>query len=156
MENVKKEGSPYLIIVAGPPAAGKNTYIESNRDYRDVVIDLDKLQEAFGSTVTHGHHENFLEFAQVAATAAIKQALTTCKTGRVWIINSGPKISQRYDLAAQAVIMIETPAAEATIRAQNAGRPPQWEALIKKWWKNYEPASTDILLNPYENKKRAN
>jgi predicted kinase len=150
----KEKDTPFLIVVAGPPAAGKSTYVETNRDFRDVVIDLDRLQEAFGSRGTHGHHKNFLEFAEVAAEAAIQKAREKCQTGRVWIIKSGATIEDRYSLPAQAVIMIETPAAECTIRANNAGRPAEWRTLIREWWKNYEPATTDILLNPYENLKR--
>lgn len=143
-----------IIVVAGPPAAGKTTYVENQKDISDVVIDLDRLAIALGSDKATGHPETIQQFAEIIRDYAVMIATGHgyLKARRVWITTEAPTMAERYALAAMAVIVLETPAAEAIIRAKNAGRHGDYEDRVKTWWKQYEPCSTDILLNPYENK----
>lgn len=46
-DNVKPSGIP-VMLVSGPPAAGKSTYIEANAKPGDTVIDFDLICEAIG------------------------------------------------------------------------------------------------------------
>jgi predicted kinase len=144
---------PEIIFVAGPPAAGKSTYVERNKEDHDIVIDTGELAQALGSNVTHGHHEAIQEFAEQLRDAAIALAAKNQTARRVWIIDEAPTINERYAHKAVAVIVLETPAQEATIRAHVAGRHSDYAERIKAWWHAYEPTSTDIHINPYEIKK---
>lgn len=42
-----------MIVVLGPPGAGKSTHVDTNRRPGDVVVDFDKLARALGATGPH-------------------------------------------------------------------------------------------------------
>lgn len=136
-----------ITIVAGPPAGGKTTYVREHRDPLDVVIDLDALHEAIGSSVGHGHHPSFLKFALDARDALIERALSDNTARHVWIIRGAPTIEERYIADGVNVIVIATPLEEAQLRARQAGRPELWQDLIDQWWATYQPDPRDTVIH---------
>jgi len=61
---------PKITIVAGPPAAGKTTYVQQNMGPNDLVIDLDAIAQAIGSHNSHGHSPALMKFAWEARDAS--------------------------------------------------------------------------------------
>jgi hypothetical protein len=136
-----------ITVVAGPPAGGKTTYVREHRQPTDIVIDLDAIHEAIGSSVEHGHHPSFLPFALDARDALIDRALSDNNASHVWIIRGAPLAEDRHIAPGVNVIVIATPLDEALNRARTAGRPPLWDKLIHDWWATYQPHPDDTVLN---------
>jgi hypothetical protein len=125
-----------LTIVTGPPCSGKSTYVQQHALQGDVIIDFDRLAQAFGSHVTHGHNEHHWKVAIEARDTAITHAIAChTKGARVWIVDSKPPPSRRKWYASQGGRFVDLMAdpAELHRRSDAAGRPLTCHNLIDQW-----------------------
>ena len=130
------------VLIAGPPAAGKSTYVQEHAKPGDVVLDYDEIARELGSPDPWDHpHE-----IGVAAEREMQRRLARLPDDRdAWVIRSAPKREAREALAAEIgadVIVLDVPADEAKARAARDGRPSWTASAIDRWWDRYEP-STD-------------
>lgn len=144
----KQMSDTKITVVAGPPGAGKTTYVEKHKGKNDLVIDLDALGIALGSDVTHDHNDRILPFMFAARDAVIARMSRPNDIDRVWVIRCAPTNAERREWWQADVIVIETPADEAWSRAKQAKRPAQWRALINAWWDDYQPNAADTIIRP--------
>jgi hypothetical protein len=81
-----------LIVVTGPPAAGKSTWVRRHAQSTDVVIDYDTLAVALSGpgADTHHHPPAVRAVAGAARRAAIAAALRHRDTADVYLIHSAP------------------------------------------------------------------
>lgn len=126
-----RKRTTHVVLVAGPPGAGKTTYVESHRALDDLVIDYDTIAQALGSNVSHGHGNH------AAANAARGAVLTALRQGRVeaqraWIISSNPNAATMFDH--DELVTIDPGIEEVRRRSMQAQRPQQWLSLIDAWY----------------------
>lgn len=125
-----------LTVITGPPCAGKSTYATQHAKPGDVVIDFDRIAQALGSAVTHGHDQHIWKVTIEARETAITTAVRCHHRGaRVWIVDSKPPPSRRSWYATAGARFEELAATpdELHRRASAAGRPAHVHALIDQW-----------------------
>jgi hypothetical protein len=129
-----------LIVVTGPPGAGKTTYVGAHATPGDVVIDLDALTAALsapGSGDPHHAPDHVRRIAQRARTAAIQGAYRLTTGPTVWLIHTNPDDEQRGEyLAHGATFRHIDPGHEVTLsQALGAGRPPEHLDVIARHYR---------------------
>lgn len=134
-----------IVLVAGPPGAGKSTYVRERAAPGDVVVDYDRLAEALGSPVTHGHgnHETVM-----AARGAVLRRLRRGEvdTARAWIVSSNPNAPEMFPH--HELVLIDPGEDEVLRRCSDAGRPQRWSGLVRDWYRQRETAEPDGLVAP--------
>ena len=82
-----------LIIVTGPPASGKSTWVRDHARPNDIVIDYDVLAQALSGpgADTHRHGKQVRSVAHQARSTAIAQALRYVSVVDVYIIHTEPQ-----------------------------------------------------------------
>lgn len=144
-----------LVIVCGPPAGGKSTYVRENAGSDDLVIDLDVIASGLSGQPVHGwdvakwlgpairHRNNTL--------GSLSRA-PRCK--RAWLILSDAAPDNRQwwadKMQPERIVVLETPAAVCMARVRSdAGRSRDvtFEA-IGKWWSAYGRRDGDEVVRP--------
>ena len=120
-----KPSSIPVVLVAGPPAAGKSTYVASNAAKADLVIDLDECLAAVGGEVWGWDARRDLIRAAYKLRDEQLQSLARRKIGRAWLITSAPteaeRLAWRKKLVRVSVVVLDTDA--ALCRARIAADP---------------------------------
>lgn len=133
-----------VVLVCGPPASGKSTWVKRQASNGDRVIDFDQLCRSLGSRSHHDHPRHVREMAKAVRRSIEDKASE--HPGRTWVIRSLPKASDRAAVAERLgarVVMLATPADEALERARYDNRPRWTESAIRDWWQAYEPLPAD-------------
>lgn len=130
-----KPGIP-ATVVAGPPGAGKTTYVRARAKPGDVILDLDDLIEEL--TGTHGH----LTTDGVSEALWLRNKrladLAKAKEGRLWLIVSGARSDDRIWWANKLdaeVVLLNPGEAECLRRVRL--RPAQGrdhEGAVRAWF----------------------
>ncbi|WP_329521170.1 AAA family ATPase [Spirillospora sp. NBC_01491] len=136
-----------VVLVCGPPAAGKTTLVRESASPEDTVVDLDVIAQELGSPGAHEHPPEVLERARRVRSA--REALVTrMHTGTAWVVRTAADPQQRDRLAealgATDVVVVATPAEDARRRAAEAGRPAFTGDVIDRWWRRYRPSSSRL------------
>ena len=78
-----------LTVISGPPCSGKSTYARQHYQPGDIIIDFDRIAQAFGSPVVCGHDAQYRKVTLEARDAAITAAVDLHHAGtRVWLVDS--------------------------------------------------------------------
>lgn len=121
--------------ILGPPCSGKSTYVAEHRQKGDVVIDFDKLAQAFGSDEKHAAPDAVKEVTFKAREAAIEHV---CKEDvEAWIIHTRPTEKQRelYDAAGAEFVEMDTDMETCLERCESDQRPEGTEDIIRDYFK---------------------
>jgi hypothetical protein len=145
-----------LVIVCGPPASGKTTYVRNHAGPRDMVIDLDVIgAELDGSDTEHGWDRKWLK---AAIRERNKRLGTLCKPGcgheRAWLIVSEPKAEDRQwwadKMKPERIVVLEVSAAECMRRVRCSGerdaKRSRQDAVIGRWWETYQRREGDHII----------
>lgn len=107
-----------VTLVAGPPCAGKNTYVDRRRKPGDLVLDQDAMGPA-------------------AYRAAVDQLRHERPAGDVWVIRCLGGATRRADFAreihADHVVLLDVPESVLVERAQQRPEPHRHVAAIRYW-----------------------
>ncbi len=137
-----------VVIVWGPPASGKNTYIREHMDPTDLVVDLDLIRQALTMGTRDSKSNNL-----VALALSVREFLFTqieqrteqvdCKT--VWVAATLPKKESREALAKRLgaeLVFLSRPYDECLELAMSdktrSDKLLQRE-IIERWFEQYEP-----------------
>jgi 5-methylcytosine-specific restriction protein A len=131
-----------LTLVAGPPCAGKNTYIRDQAGRDDVVVDFDVIMSDLTGGPTHEHDEKLRRRAHAIRDRQIAELLASNERG--WIISSAPRVADRHQYGTRVVLLLptQTTAMERALRE----RPPEWLDYVKRWFERYEPDERDTVV----------
>lgn len=129
-----------IVLVVGPPGAGKTQWVHDNKGEHDLVVDYDALAVALGSTVTHGHSEE-IHSATMSARNAVLTSLRkgNVNVGRAWIISSNPRAEEMFPH--HSVVVVDPGRAEVEERARSGVRPEHFLSLVHDWYETRQ-AST--------------
>ena len=120
-----------LHIVTGAPCAGKTTFVNDHKADGDVVVDLDAIAEALGSSNRYEYSGGIKKAAFAARDAAISSITEDVDA---WVIHSRPTKEQReayknavfHDLDPGKAVCIE--------RARKDGRPKKTVEAIESFY----------------------
>lgn len=101
-----------IVVVTGPPCAGKSTYIKENAKSGDIIIDMDRIALALTTddVGNHDYSQGIRYIAMEARKAAIKEALYQCASRRgptAWIIHTDPTPDERSQYRLRMAQIVE-------------------------------------------------
>lgn len=136
-----------VVIVWGPPAGGKSTYIREHMDPTDLVIDLDLIRQALTMGGRDSTSNNLVALALLVREFLFgqierREAVVDCKT--VWIAATLPNRAEREGLAKRLraeLIFVGQPMGLCIERAmsdlERTDKLLQRE-IIERWFEQYE------------------
>lgn len=142
-----------LVIVCGPPASGKSTYVCDRAGPGDLVIDLDTIASQLSGEPGHNWNRarwlnSALRFRNDQLGALSRPSLWPA----AWLIVGEPRASGRHywqtTLCPQQIVVLEVDAATCMARAAiDSDRDlTRTEAAIADWWQAYTPRSGEVRL----------
>ncbi|QRP60582.1 AAA family ATPase [Corynebacterium minutissimum] len=141
-----------LIVITGPPAAGKTTYVAEHAKPGDIRIDLDHFANTLAGEDmgNHEHAAHILTVAKAARQAAIDAAIKQDAT--VWLIHTKPtpkQLGNYRDLG--ATIHEINPGKDVVMKRCKQERPKGSLIAAAKWYDTHDKATTH--QNPTTKKK---
>jgi len=126
-----------LIIVTGPPAAGKTTWVLQHARPGDITIDFNRIAQALtipGSD-PHDHPPHLRAITQQARYAAIRKALDHTHDCDVYVIHSLPPADAlaRYTAHGAQLITID-PGRDVVLQRIAQSRPATMRAVAERWY----------------------
>lgn len=127
-----------VVIVTGPPAAGKSTYVREHATADDLVIDMDRIARAlmpFDPVRTHEYPDHIRHVAITARKAAIGRATRLRERVTVWLIHALPTPDDlaEYQAYGWQVVTIDPgrDVVEARIKTM---RPDMMHTIAARWY----------------------
>lgn len=134
-----------VVLVCGPPAAGKTRYVQERARPGDVVVDLDRSLEAVGGRAWER------DAAKVKAAFQLRdealRSLCGKASGTAWVIVMAPSRAERLAwcgaLGARSSVVVLDVAAEtckARIEADPGRRHARdaMRAAVDRWWQSFD------------------
>jgi len=131
-----------IVVVTGPPLAGKSTHIKLNAKPGDVIIDMDELALALttSDTEAHAYSEQVRAIAIEARKAAVKEALYQCADRRgptAWIIHTDPTPDERSQYRLRNAQFVNLNPGKEVCLERLKSRPEVSQPLAKKVINDY-------------------
>lgn len=143
-----------LTIVCGPAGSGKTTFCQQHASKEDLIIDLDVIQaEISGLPMYHSEsREHFL--AAIKRRNQFLRSLSCADHGKAFFIVSAPRAFHRRKwvemLKPERTVVLATDLGTCVSRIRADERrsrfASQFEALARKWWKDYSELPTDTVI----------
>jgi len=138
-----------VVVVAGPPCAGKTTLVDRLRRPGDLVVDHDRIAQALGSDRAWHHDEEIRREAEWHVHRLFR-AVAAMNAGRAWVVRTVPVAADRVALArrlrADRVLVLLPPVEVLMARAERRPRPWVTKRTIRQWLARYRPAPVDELV----------
>ena len=145
-----------LVIVTGPPAAGKSRYVAECKQLTDVVIDVDAILAELAGTSLRSNEakRRHLQAAMIERNRRLHALAHERSASGAWFIVSAASGSERAQwarkLGAVRVLVLETPAQECIARIQQdpdrASIAADQANAVHDWWARYTPCPRDEVI----------
>ncbi|MGV8064562.1 AAA family ATPase [Mycobacterium kansasii] len=126
-----------LILVIGPPAAGKSTWVRHQAQPGDITIDFDAIANVLTppGPNPHDHPQHIKAVTKAARKAAIDSALTQVGNHAVYVIHSTPSpgLLDMYRSHGAEVVTID-PGEDIVMARCKAERPWRIMQAAKQWY----------------------
>ena len=137
-----------VTIVAGPPGAGKTTYVHEHAEPGDLIVDYDALYAALSHRPMYERPETLRGIVSAVREAVLQQVAQLPDSVNAWVIRSAPKAADRralrQTLGARSVVL-PVPREIATERIRETR--PAFVEGIERWWNQYEPDEGDEIFS---------
>lgn len=133
-----------LIVVTGPPAAGKSSWIDAHATARDIVIDLDRITSALTGpgAAQWSQHPLHLRVAHRARYAAMDEAFQLRDKLDIYLIHTMPSAKARAKYKRlEARIVVVDPGRDIVMQRIEAMRDPEMKRVASRWY-NSRPAQS--------------
>lgn len=144
---------PEVVIVCGPPGSGKSSYVEKHRGPVDLVIDLDRIWQAFTGLPYYEKPAGLLGYILAARDAVLYKLNSVGPVRRVWFVIGAPTSGEREEFASKynaKVIVLNISPTECLRRIRNDPRRSDkwqlWEPLVIKWHSKYMQREGDTVI----------
>lgn len=126
------QADTHITLVMGPPAAGKNTYVQQHARPGDLIVDYDAIATSLGAN-PHQRGQD-LHPAVMAARNAILRQLRRGQTGatRAWILSANPDADRRFPF--HELVLVDPGIDTVLANARAAGRPGDYVRAIHNWY----------------------
>lgn len=131
-----------VVLVCGPPAAGKTTWARAHARPGDRVVDFDEICRTLGSQSRYDHPPHVRALAKSMRRSLEEQD----HPGRTFVTRSLPDPVDRAAVAERLgahVVVLAVPADQAAQRARADDRPAWTATAIRSWWERYQPSPAD-------------
>lgn len=143
-----------VILVGGPPGAGKTHYVHEHMRAGDVVVDVDALVAALSGRPWYEFTPQQFRLALDVREFLLLRLRQPADVYTAWVITSAASPTERGSIAEQCgatrTIMLLEPADVCVERIRHDVRRSasvaHWEAIVKQWWHDYAaaPGETDV------------
>lgn len=130
----------HVVVLAGPPCAGKTTLAYHVAKQGDVVLDYDEVARSMGSPVRWLHPEPYRTGAEQELQAQLAHAHAHPSDATCWLLRTAPHPTTRMALAQawQAQVYLLNPGErECRRRAKAEARPAGTGQRIGEWHHRY-------------------
>lgn len=134
-----------VVLIAGPPCAGKSTLALELAAPGDLVVDRDVIARALGSTRLHMHAPAITAAAERQVRADLGRLHRLDPGQTAYVVRCLPRAADREQLARRlraTVRLVDPGLAECLRRAGRDGRPPGTHAAIRQWYRRAAEAPT--------------
>ncbi len=144
---------PSVTLVCGPPGSGKSSFVRKLHRWGDLVVDLDDLCVALSGLPMYDKPREIMPFVWDARDAVLRRLERPSEVRRAWVIMMGARPSDRAKIRVrlQAEVVILKPSMTECVRriradSRRADRWRHWDALVRRWWKDFEPAEGERVI----------
>lgn len=126
-----------LIVVTGPPASGKSSWIDAHAKPTDIVIDLDRITQALTGPGAPAWNQNPIQLrvAHRARYAAMDEAFTLRDKTDVYLIHTMPSAKARAKYKRlEARIVVVDPGRDVVMQRIEAMRDPEMKRVAARWY----------------------
>ncbi|GAA4100862.1 AAA family ATPase [Nonomuraea soli] len=150
--SAKRALGTHIVLVTGPPCAGKTTYAEHHARPGDLVLDLDAIARQQGSTRYWHHDRATLARAEQVMRREIMR-LAARRSGRAWIIRCVPDGGSRTGLArlvrADQVVVLLPRGSTLVRRARQRPDTVTTIHAINEWLERYTEGPLDEVIKAW-------
>lgn len=138
----------HVTLVAGPPMAGKTTYVRQRAQPGDLILDWDELGAAISGLPAHQLPQHLMPYvaeARDAILTRLEQRRGGSEPPRAWIIHTAPTREERDDYQRRHnadVVVLGTPADECIgrlLETPDGRNQMQTADAIRTWWTRFTP-----------------
>jgi 5-methylcytosine-specific restriction protein A len=148
-------------VIAGPPGAGKSTYVRAHQQPGDMLLDFDRMLRSLtgeawdASRVWSADMDALSPFAWAAYDGVIERLRTTPFDGAVWVIGTLAETARRRELTTKLgarCLVLATPAEVCLAQiAQDPRREAHqsrefWTAFVRQWWERFALQAGEQLI----------
>ncbi len=155
-ETEEDKNGAHVVLVVGPPAAGKSTYVQTHAKPGDLVVEWERLATAIDPEAGRSQKEPLRSIVGAARTAlytALGEAAAE-QDVRAWVIAGAPGVAERKALAdevgASRVVVVLCSQDEAAARIEKdesrAAAAEEHRRAVERWWRKYEPHGADEVV----------
>ncbi|MBT9137263.1 MAG: hypothetical protein DDT34_02351 [Firmicutes bacterium] len=122
-----------LVLVAGPPGAGKTTYVKEHKEPHDLVWDYDAVLASVSGGAWNFEINRLMMAMRAAYIKAAETYPHTC-----WLIASAPTRAEQDEISSN-VVLLAVDAETCIARTAKREDGVKWTAIIRRWWEKYTP-----------------
>jgi GTPase SAR1 family protein len=128
-----RRSEAHIVLVVGPPGAGKSTFVQEHAGARDVIIDYDAISAAIGLPESRGASSDRTNIVKRLRNNLIQQARRgDIKADKVWLISCNPNAEKMFPH--HEVLVIDPGQQEVLSRARSC-RPMYFQTIIENWYR---------------------